>query len=125
MEELNTKPGNIEEYIDSFSPKIQLILEEMRTIIQEAAPGSTETISYGIPTFQLNRKLVQFAAFKNHIGFYPTPERIEEFEKELSVFKKGKGSVQFPINQPLPINLIKKIVKYQVKNDQKNTTKLK
>lgn len=96
------------------------MLESIRITIRKAAPDATEAISYAIPTFKLNGNLVHFAAFKNHIGFYPTPTGIEEFEKELSVYKQGKGSVQFPIDKPLPLDLISKIVKYRIrKNSEK------
>ena len=85
------------------------------TTIQKAAPSAGETISYGIPTFTLNGNLVHFAAFKNHIGFYPAPTAIKEFEKEFSIYKTSKGAVQFPLDKPMPLNLISKIVKYRVK----------
>ena len=114
----------MDEYIAAFPKNIQTLLEQMRTTIRKAAPDAVETISYAIPTFKLNGNLVHFAAFKNHIGFYPTPAGIEEFEKELSVYKQGKGSVQFPLDKPLPLALITRIVKYRTK---KNTgqTKIK
>jgi len=114
--------STIDEYISSFPKDIQKVLEEIRSAIRKAAPDAVEAISYGIPTFKLNGNLVHFAAFKNHIGFYPTPNGIEEFEKELSVYKQGKGSVQFPLDKPLPLTLITKIVKYRAK---KNTEKAK
>lgn len=122
MKITNAKYSNIDDYILSFPQKIQTVLKEIRTIIKETVPDARETISYGIPTFQLNGNLVHFAAFKNHIGFYPTPTGIEEFEKELSVYKQGKGSVQFPLNETLPATLIKKIVQFQV---ERNTEKKK
>jgi|SRR6185312_10292793 len=112
----------IDEYIAAFPKNIQTLLEQMRTTIRKAAPEAKEAISYGIPTFKLNGNLVHFAAFKNHIGFYPTPSGIEEFEKKLSVYKQGKGSVQFPLDKPLPLNLIARIVKFRTK---KNTEKAK
>lgn len=111
------KCNTIDEYISSFPKNTQNILEEIRLTIRKAAPDAVEAISYAIPTFKLNGNLVHFAAFKNHIGFYPTPSGIEEFEKELSVYKQGKGSVQFPIDRPLPLELISKIVKYRVKKN--------
>ncbi|MEO9022157.1 MAG: DUF1801 domain-containing protein [Ginsengibacter sp.] len=113
----NIKCNSIDEYI-SFSPKnIQQMLEAIRVTIRKAAPNAEETISYGMPTFKLNGNLVHFAAFKNHIGFYPTPTGIEEFEKELSVYQMGKGSVQFPFDKPMPLDLISKIVKYRIKKN--------
>lgn len=120
------KPDNIDEYISTFPKETQIILEKIRSVIREAAPGAEETISYAIPTFKLNGNLVHFAAFKSHIGFYPTPTGIEEFEKELSVYKQGKGSVQFPLDKPMPLQLIDRIVKYRVnKNLEMSLTKKK
>jgi uncharacterized protein YdhG (YjbR/CyaY superfamily) len=105
---------NIDEYIAGFPPDIQNILEKIRQTIKKAAPKAEETIKYSIPTFILNGNLVHFAAFKNHIGFYPTPSGTSAFKKELSVYRSGKGSIQFPLNEPIPYNLITKIVKYRV-----------
>lgn len=113
----NIKCNTFDEYISSFPKHIQKLLEEIRSAIRNAAPDAEETISYGMPTFKLSGNLVHFAAFKNHIGFYPTPTGIEEFEKELSFYKQGKGSVQFPIDKPMPLDLIGKIVKYRVKKN--------
>lgn len=107
----------MDEYIAAFPQNVRDILERLRRIIKESAPQSEETISYGIPTFKLNGNLVHFAAFKNHIGFYPTPSAIVAFKKELSLYKQAKGSVQFPINQPIPFDLVKKIVRYRVKEN--------
>jgi len=105
----------IDEYIKIFPKDIQKILEMVRQTIKKAAPEAEEAISYQMPTFKLNGNLVHFAAFKNHIGFYPTPSGTKEFKKEISVFRSGKGSIQFPIDKPMPLSLIKKIVKYRVK----------
>ena len=105
----------INEYIKIFPKDIQKILEMVRQTIKKAAPEAEEAISYQMPTFKLNVNLVHFAAFKNHIGFYPTPSGTKEFKKEISVFRSGKGSIQFPIDKPMPLSLIKKIVKYRVK----------
>ena len=111
----------IDEYIKTFPKDIQKILEAVRKTIKKSAPDAEETISYQIPTFKLNGNLVHFAAFKNHIGFYPTPSGQKAFQKELSVYKSGKGSVQFPIGKPIPFTLIKRIVKHRVKeNSTKN-----
>jgi len=107
----------IDEYIATFPRNVQDILEELRQTIQNSAPDAEETISYQIPTFKLNGNLVHFAAFKNHIGFYPTPSAISEFKKELSHYEVSKGSIRFPINEPIPYDLIRKIVKYRVKEN--------
>jgi uncharacterized protein YdhG (YjbR/CyaY superfamily) len=112
----------MDEYISCFTKDIQIILQEMRAEIRKAAPEAEEAIKYGIPTFTLNGNLVHFGGFKSHIGFYPTPSGIEAFKKELSVYDGAKGSIQFPIDKPLPFALIRKIVKYRVK---KNTEKAK
>lgn len=108
------KPASIDEYIAGFPKDIQTILEQVRTTIKKAAPDAEETISYAIPTFRLNGNLVHFAAFKNHIGFYPAPTGSEAFKEELSVYKSGKGSVQFPLDQPMPLDLITRIVQFRV-----------
>ena len=105
----------IDEYIAEFPKNVRDILEEIRSIIRESAPEAEEAIRYGIPTFMLNGNLVHFAAFKNHIGFYPTPSAINAFNKELSPYKLAKGTVQFPIDEPIPFDLIRKIVRYRVK----------
>jgi len=105
---------NIDEYIGLFPPEVQRILQQLRETIQEAAPEAAEAISYGIPTFKLNGNLVHFAAYKKHIGFYPTPSAIAAFTKELSLYKQSKGAVQFPINQPIPFYLVSKMVEYKV-----------
>lgn len=105
----------IDDYIKSFPKDIQKILGMVRQTIKKVAPEAEEAISYQMPTFKLNGNLVHFAAFKNHIGFYPTPSGTQEFKKEISVFRSGKGSIQFPIDKPMPLSLIKKIVEYRVK----------
>jgi uncharacterized protein YdhG (YjbR/CyaY superfamily) len=108
----------MDEYIKTFPNDVQNILEERRQTIRKAAPGAVEAISYQMPTFKLNGKnLVHFAAFKNHIGFYPIPSGIEVFKKELSSYKQGKGSVQFPMDKPIPYDLVKKIVIYRAKEN--------
>jgi uncharacterized protein YdhG (YjbR/CyaY superfamily) len=105
----------IDEYIATFPRNVRDILEELRRIIRETAPKSEETISYGIPTFDLNGKhLVHFAAYKNHIGFYPTSSGITRFRKELSHYELSIGTVRFPINEPIPFDLIRRVVKYRV-----------
>lgn len=103
-----------EEYILQFPPEIQEILKTLRKVIKESAPGAEEKISYQMPAFVLHGNLVYFAACKNHIGFYPTPSGIDAFKNELSEYKGAKGSVQFPIEKPLPYGLISDIVKFRV-----------
>ena len=112
-----TGPKNIDEYIADFPPDVQAILQKVRQTIRRAAPGAEETMKYRMPTFMLNGNLVYFAGFKNHIGFYPVPTGIEKFKKELAAYKQGKGSIQFPLDQPIPYGLISKIVKFRVKEN--------
>ena len=112
-----TQFKTIDEYIGTFPANVQDTLQKLRQTIGRAAPGAKETISYQIPTFTLEGNLVHFAGFKNHIGFYPASSGIEAFKKELSRYKGAKGSVQFPINEPLPLALISKIVKFRVKEN--------
>lgn len=110
----------VDEFITSYPPEIQAVLKKVRAAIKKAAPKAEETINYGIPTFRLNgRNLVHFSAFKQHIGFYPTPSGIEKFKKELSVFEGAKGSVKFPLEKPIPYALITKIVKFRVQQEAK------
>jgi uncharacterized protein YdhG (YjbR/CyaY superfamily) len=111
---MNTQFKTIDEYINAFPEDIQIVLEKMRQTIRKAAPESIEAISYQMPGFKLNGSLVWFAAFKNHIGFYPTPSGIEFFKKELSPYKTSKGTVQFPLDKPVPYDLVKKIVLFRV-----------
>jgi uncharacterized protein YdhG (YjbR/CyaY superfamily) len=106
---------SIDEYIKPFPKDVRDILEKVRQAIQRAAPEAEEAISYQMPTFKLNGNLVHFAAHRTHIGFYPTPSGIEAFKKELSPYKGARGSVQFPIDKPIPLELVKRIVKYRVK----------
>lgn len=115
----------IDEYINTFPEDVRRILNELRQTIKEAAPEAEETINYQMPTFTLNGNLVHFAAFENHIGFYPTPTGIEAFREELSNYKGAKGSVQFPIHEPLPFSLIRKIVEYRVKENLQRKPKKK
>jgi uncharacterized protein YdhG (YjbR/CyaY superfamily) len=114
MDAITAKPNTIDDYISAFPKDVQEILEQVRTTIKNAAPTAEEAISYAIPTFKLNGNLVHFAAFKNHIGFYPTPMGVEEFKEELSIYKEGKGSVQFPLDKPMPLDLITRMVKFRV-----------
>ena len=114
---------SVDEYITSFPKDVQKKLESIRQIINKSAPEAEETINYQIPTFKLNGNLVHFAAFKNHIGFYPAPSGLKAFKKEISSYKSSKGSVQFPLDKPIPLTLIKKIVKYRVKENSIKTIK--
>ncbi|MCV9926520.1 DUF1801 domain-containing protein [Flavobacterium sp. LS1R49] len=114
---ITSKPKNIDEYIVDFPEEIQKILEQIRMTIKKAAPDAKEKISYAIPTFTLNGNLVHFAAFKNHIGFYAMPSGNEAFQEELSIYKSGKGSIQFPLNKPMPLDLITKIINFRVKEN--------
>jgi uncharacterized protein YdhG (YjbR/CyaY superfamily) len=108
-------PSTIDEYKKAFPKDIQLVLERVRQTIRKAAPDAVEAISYQMPTFKLNGKnLVHFAAWKSHIGFYPTPSGTEKFKKQLSRYKGAKGSVQFSLDEPIPYDLIIQIVKYRV-----------
>lgn len=109
--------STIDEYVRCFPPEVQRKLEEIRAAVKKLAPNAEEKISYQMPTFYLNGNLIHFAAFKSHIGFYPIPSGIEAFEQELKAYKMGKGSVQFPLDQPLPMELIKRIVEFRVKEN--------
>jgi len=105
----------IDDYIDGFPPSTQAALRQMRALIREGAPDATETISYAIPTFDLNgRHLVHFGGFAHHVGFYPIPSAMVAFADELAPYKQGKGSARFPLDQPLPVDLIRRIVEFRV-----------
>ena len=108
-------PKTIDEYIAGFPPDVQKLLQQIRATIRKAAPDAKETIKYRMPTFVLNENLAHFAGFEKHIGFYPTPSGIEAFKKELAGYKSAKGSVQFPLNERVPFDLIKKMVEFRVK----------
>ena len=126
METNKSTPKTIDEYIATFPNEVQQILGELRTTIRKAAPDAEETINYQIPTFTLKGNLVHFAAYKKHIGFYPTPSGIEKFKEELAIFESAKGSIKFPIDKPLPFGLISKIVRFRViENLEKAATKSK
>jgi uncharacterized protein YdhG (YjbR/CyaY superfamily) len=107
----------IDEYIALFPDHIQTILETLRQTIRESAPEAQEAISYQIPTFKLNGNLVHFGAFKDHIGFFPTSSGVEAFKKQLSKYKTSTGTVQFPLDKPIPYSLVRQIVKYRVKEN--------
>lgn len=116
MRTKQTSPKDIDEYIAGFPSEVQEILEKIRMTIRKAAPGAEEKISYQIPSFTLGGSyLVYLAAYKKHIGLYPAPRGFEEFKKELSVYEGGKGTVRFPLDKPIPFELIRRIVKYRVK----------
>ena len=115
--EKNPSYDTIDEYIAQFTEDIQEILQQIRSVIKEAAPDATEKISYQMPTFFLKGNLVHFAAFKTHIGFYPVPSGVEKFKEELSQYKGGKGSVQFPLDKPMPLDLIRRIVLFRVEEN--------
>ena len=117
-------PESMDEYIASFPENVVGTLENIRRVIRKSAPKADEMMDYGIPTFKLNGKnLVHFAAFKNHIGFHPTPSAIVAFKKELSPYKQAKGSVPFPIDKPIPVDIIKKIVIFRVKEYESRNKK--
>lgn len=114
---MQKKFQNIDEYHQTFPKEVQEMLDSLRVAINDAAPGAEETISYNMPAFKLHGILVYYAAFKNHIGFYALPSGNEAFKKQLLKYKTGKGSIQFPISEPLPITLIKKMVAMRVKEN--------
>ena len=119
MKNMQTAYNTVDQYISSFSPDIQMILNTIRRIIKEAAPDAEEGISYGMPGYKLAKKpLVYFAAQKKHIGFYATPSGHEEFREELSKYKGGKGSVQFPLNKEMPYDLIHRMVEFRVEENR-------
>jgi uncharacterized protein YdhG (YjbR/CyaY superfamily) len=113
-----TPPSSIDEYIAAFPPEVQQKLEQIRSAIREAAPEAEETIKYRMPTYVLHGNLVHFAAFTKHVGFYPAPSGIATFKDELSRYKGAKGSVQFPIDEPIPVSLVKKIVRFRVEQSR-------
>ena len=120
MEKQKAGFTSIDEYIASFPSDVQERLRQMRAAIREAAPEAQEKISYQMPTFFLHGNLVHFAAFKNHIGFYPAPRGIEAFKDELAAYEGAKGSVQFPLDQPLPLDLVRRIVQFRVADQLQN-----
>ena len=121
----NTRPAftTIDEYIAGFPAEIQEKLREMRRVIHETAPEATEKISYQMPTFFLNGNLVHFAAFKNHIGFYPAPTGLDAFKEEISKYPNSKGAVQFPMDRPIPFDLVRRIVEYRREENLKKKKK--
>ena len=119
----NRQASSVDEYMAAFPAETKTVLEELRALITAAAPGATERISYGCPTFTLNGNLVHFAVHKRHIGFYPTPSAIETFQEELKPYKSSKGSVQFPLGVPLPLALIRRMVEFRVQENSRSTSK--
>ena len=117
------KPKTIEEYIYSAPAEVQEKLWQLHETIKAAAPGATEALKWNMPAYSYQKILVTFAVFKKHIGLYPMPSAIKAFAKELTKFKTAEGSVQFPLDKPLPITLIKKIVKFRVKESKEGTIK--
>ena len=115
---------SVDEYIVSFPKNTQTVLEQVRQAIKDAAPKAEETISYNMPAFKLNGNLVWFGAFKNHIGFYPRESAIEEFKEKLSGYEvsKARGTVKFPLDKPMPLDLIKEMVRFRVKENLKETS---
>lgn len=122
MESKKSGFASIDEYIEAFPPEIQAILQQIRATIKAAAPDATEKISYQMPTFYLKGNLVHFAAFKNHIGFYPTPSGIEAFKQEIARCESGKGSIRFPIDEPMPLDLIDRMVRLRVEENLKKAS---
>jgi len=117
MKKSQAAPKTIDEYIAGFPPDVRRTLKQIRSTIRKAAPAAEEAIAYQMPTFRQHGNLVHFAAFKNHIGFYPAPRAIEEFKKELAVYEGSKGTVRFPLDKPLPLGLIGRMVKFRVKKN--------
>jgi uncharacterized protein YdhG (YjbR/CyaY superfamily) len=116
--------NSMDEYIAGFPPETQTVLQELRALIKASAPDATETISYAIPTFDLNGKhLVHFAGYERHVGLYPAPSGLEAFKEDLKPYKSGKGSVQFPLDQPLPKDLIRRIVEFRVEENTRKASK--
>jgi uncharacterized protein YdhG (YjbR/CyaY superfamily) len=119
---MNVQLQTIDEYIAGFPPEVQVVLEQIRATIRAAAPDATEAIKYGMPTFVQHGNLVHFAAFKNHIGFYPVPSGIEAFKAELSVYDQSKGTIRFPFGTPVPLELIARIVKFRLEENLRKAT---
>lgn len=119
MDSSKVRFSSIDEYIATFPEEIQTILQKVRETIKAAAPEAEEKISYQMPTFTLKGNLVHFAAFKNHIGFYPTPSGVEAFKEEIARYQGAKGSIRFPLDEPMPLDLITRIVKMRVAENLK------
>jgi len=120
---MDSKPKNIDQYIRGFPKETQVKLRQMRAIIRSAAPKASEGLKWGMPAFSYRRILVAFAGFRHHIGFYPTPSAVTKFAKQLLKFKTAKGSIQFPLNKPLPLSLVRKITAFRVKESLQEDAK--
>ena len=123
MESKPSAPELIDEYIGNFPEDVRVKLQAIRSVIKSVVPEAKEKISYQMPGFMYNGPLVYFAAFQNHIGFYPTPRGIDEFKEELSKYKQGKGSVQFPIGEEMPLDLIARMTAYRAEENRQNKTR--
>ena len=119
MERMKDRPATIDEYIAQYPQDVQQVLLKIRAVIKESAPKAAEKISYQMPAFHLNGYLVGFAAHTHHIGLYPTPSGIDAFKNELAVYQSSKGAVQFPLDEPMPLELIRKIVKFRIDENLK------
>ncbi len=122
---MNTTFKNTDEYIAAFPEEIRMLLEQIRSTIKAAAPEAEETINYGMPTFKFHGNLVHFAAYKNHIGFYPAPSGLTAFKDEISKYKNSKGAVQFPLDEKIPLELISNIVKFRMDENREKAKKLR
>jgi uncharacterized protein YdhG (YjbR/CyaY superfamily) len=118
---MRTGARNIDEYIDGFPPDVQKILQKIRLTIRKEAPNAEEAIKYQIPTFVLNGNLIFFAGFKNHVSVYPAPRGDEKFKRELAAYEGGKGTVRFPLDKPVPFDLIRRIVRFLIKKNSENS----
>jgi len=118
METQRATPKTIDEYIANYPPEVQASLQKLRRTIRAAAPEATEAISYQIPTFKLHGNLVHFAAFKDHLSFFPTSSGVEHFKAELSAYKNAKGTIQFPLDRPVPYELIERITRFRVEENR-------
>ncbi len=114
---------DINAYVHLFPEDTRKILQKLRELIKKEAPEATEAIAYGIPTFKLNGNLVHFAAYKNHIGFYPAPSGVSAFQTELKPYIKGKGTIQFPLDQPIPYDLVRKVVRFRIAENARKASK--
>ena len=120
---MTNTPQTVDDYITGFPDQIQSILRQIRSIIRETVPDAEEVIAYQMPTYRLHGNLVHFAAFKHHIGFYPTPTGVAAFEQELAPYKHAKGSIRFPLDEPIPYDLIRNIVKFREKENLEKASK--
>lgn len=118
-------PKTVDEYIGAFPEDVREILEKIRALVREAAPEAQETIKYAMPTFVLHGNLLHFAAFKHHIGLYPTPSGTAEFKQELAAYESGKGSIKFPLDKPIPFDLVDKIVRFRAAENREKAAKSK